>query len=199
MFDKKKSHRVWSAHRHFNVAFLFVVLTLSTGGLREWGEEHRERKDVDQLSLWCSSKCGLISIPVAIHNPTCVSGDPMRRWSAMLRSRAECVRGGSLQGKKQLVLPSHFNVLRPKWFINQKYKIYLQHWANHGFSKNMFWDLSQFLGAHSCCLFLFWLSQRNSFVSADAFLEIKKNKNKKIMKTDCFRRWPFPLILVILE
>lgn len=148
--------------------------------LVDWGNGSKsKRKNVDQLSLWCSSKCILICIPVAIHNLACVSGDPMRRWSAMLRSQAECESrstAGRLR-KGKLYLPSDFNVLQPQWFINQKHKINLQQFANHRFSKKILRDFSQFLGAHLCSLFLVWLPQRNSSVSADAFLEkIKKQK-----------------------
>lgn len=43
----------------------------------------RDRGHAARLCPWCSTELSLISILVSIHNPACVSGDPMRSWSKM--------------------------------------------------------------------------------------------------------------------
>ena len=103
---------IW-APRLFTVAFILLF----------WHRVLVERQlgYVAQLCLCCSSEFGLISILVSIHNPACVSGDPMRRWSTMGRfpGRAE---GGEGHCKRNPVSKSHFyhvSSLKIRFFIKQ--------------------------------------------------------------------------------
>lgn len=90
MFDTKKNGCVWAQSTPMLFTAAFILLF--------WHKIWEEERYVAPLSLWCSSEFGLISILVPIHNPACVSGDPMSRWSTMGRFPARAGEEGHCRG-----------------------------------------------------------------------------------------------------